>query len=108
MDIDSLALETTNKILSESVKSSLSPTQYKAKVQCHIIDALRQQIAKPAVEVEIVKTLRDILNGDARNIATADKCEHGKYGYEDCEACIVEFADRAITAYDAANEQEKG
>lgn len=47
----------------------------------------------------LVESLIAIANGEARNIATGAQCEHGKYGYEECEYCISDFAKKAIANF---------
>lgn len=49
-----------------------------------------------AENVGLLLALKAIVNGDARKTKKNEKCEHGLYGYEDCEECYCAFAAAAI------------
>ena len=42
------------------------------------------------------QAMKDIADGNCRETLKAEKCEHGRYGFEDCENCISEFAAKAL------------
>ena len=44
----------------------------------------------------LVEALQSIVNGDARQTKKVEKCGHGRYGYEECESCILDFAQAAL------------
>jgi hypothetical protein len=52
---------------------------------------------------ELKAALYEISQGDGRTTKKMDKCAHGQYGFEQCESCIAEFAERVL----ATHEQEK-
>lgn len=59
------------------------------------IGALKAQLAaRDALLAEAGEVLEAIRSGDAREPLASknDKCSHGKYGWEDCENCISEYA----------------
>lgn len=49
----------------------------------------------------LVARLRAVIDGDYRDVDTADQCEHGRYGYEDCEACVIECLESIVADYAA-------
>ena len=56
---------------------------------------------------DLREALEKIATGDARDIHKVKQCKHGKYGYEDCEACIAEYAQDALSATPAESLQAK-
>ena len=58
--------------------------------------AIKREAELVSEKAELIGKLQDIVNGDARKTKKLEKCAHGKYGYEECENCIVEFAQSAI------------
>jgi hypothetical protein len=54
----------------------------------------------------LVGTMRALANGDYRTIAHADKCIHGRYGYEACETCAQEYASAALSRYAGTGEDD--
>lgn len=35
--------------------------------------------------------IRSVIDGDYRTTKKSEQCKHFKYGYEDCENCVVEY-----------------
>ncbi len=57
-------------------------------------NALREQLAKKDAALAVcVEALTKIKHGDCRTTRKIEKCAHGQYGYENCEACFNDFAD---------------
>lgn len=47
----------------------------------------------------LVKALEKLSDGTYRNTPTAFQCKHAKYGFEDCDVCVSEFATEALAKY---------
>jgi hypothetical protein len=62
------------------------------------VASLKQQAILRDLEiVRLREALSELANGNARVIATADMCDHKNYGYEACEACLQEYAEKALS-----------
>ncbi len=46
---------------------------------------------------ELEAALRGISDGSARITKKADQCTHGRYGYEECENCLMDYAEHALS-----------
>lgn len=59
---------------------------------------LTQQLAAANGRVDMLKAaLNEIVVGDVRNTPKADQCIHGRYGFEECENCYVDYAQAALS-----------
>ena len=44
----------------------------------------------------LIRGIKNILSGEYRSLLKTEKCSHDKYGWEDCELCVIEYLSAAL------------
>ena len=98
MDIEDILVRIEN---SHPVDDSWHDLRCRLTDCANEIQTLRAKVASADV---LVEALREIANADVRNTHKVEKCSHDKYGYEDCEQCVYDYAESALATYDKLSE----
>lgn len=60
--------------------------------------AAEERVARMALEAAAVKLEKAISNGYTPPVLKTDKCEHGRFGWEDCVGCYDDALSECATA----------
>ena len=44
----------------------------------------------------LIRGIKNIISGEYRSLLKTEKCSHNKYGWEDCELCVIEYLSAAL------------